>query len=181
MGIYIRPRDSNVKVWTDSDFSGNWFREELKDDSDMAHSCSGFVVSYFGCPVMWMSQLQTEISLRSNESEYILPSQALHKTITIIVILKETKSLEYNIVTASPNVLCKMFEVNSGYLALALALAMRPRTKHTNMEYHHLRSYFAFSTISIITIESYKQPAYILMHPLNEDEFIRNIRSIMGW
>ena len=29
MGIYIRPCDSDVKVWADSDFSGNWFPEEL--------------------------------------------------------------------------------------------------------------------------------------------------------
>ena len=53
MGIYIRPRDRNAKVWVDADFSGNWFPEEAKDDSDTARSFSGFFVSYLGCPVMW--------------------------------------------------------------------------------------------------------------------------------
>ena len=38
MGIYIHPCDSDVKVWADSDFSGNWFPEEAKDDLDMALS-----------------------------------------------------------------------------------------------------------------------------------------------
>ena len=53
IGIYIYPRDSNFKVWVGSDFSGNWFPEEDKDDSDKARSQSGFVVTYLVCPVMW--------------------------------------------------------------------------------------------------------------------------------
>ena len=32
-GIYIRPRYSDVKLWVDADFSGNFFPEEDKDDS----------------------------------------------------------------------------------------------------------------------------------------------------
>ena len=38
MGIYILPRDRDVKVWADADFRGNWFPGEAKDDSDMARS-----------------------------------------------------------------------------------------------------------------------------------------------
>ena len=68
MGIYIRPCNINVKVLADSDFSGNWFPDEAKDDSDTARSRSGFLVSYVGCPLMWKLQLQTDISLRSTES-----------------------------------------------------------------------------------------------------------------
>ena len=59
MGIHILPRDSDVNVWTDVDFSGNSFPEEAKDDSDTERSRSVFVVSYLGCSVMWKSQLQT--------------------------------------------------------------------------------------------------------------------------
>ena len=88
MGIYIRPRNSNVKVQADYDFSSNWFPEEANDDSDMARSCSGFVVSYFVCPVIWKSQLQTWISLSSTESDYIALSRSLQKTIRIIEFLK---------------------------------------------------------------------------------------------
>ena len=65
MGIYIRPRDINVKVWADADFSNNWFSEEAKDDSDTAHYHLEFVVSYLRCPVVWKLKLQTEIYLSS--------------------------------------------------------------------------------------------------------------------
>ena len=88
MVIHIRPRDGNFKVWAYADFGGNWFPEEDKYDSNTARSCLGFVVSYLVCPVMWKLQLQTEISLRSTESEYITLIQSLRKTIPIIDILK---------------------------------------------------------------------------------------------
>ena len=87
---------------------------------------------------MWKSQIQTKICLRSTESEYIALSQALHRTIPIIDILKQMNYLGYNVGTASPTVPCKFFEGNSRDLTLALALSMRPRTKHINVKYHHL-------------------------------------------
>ena len=54
----------------------------------MERSISGFILSYLGCPVMCESQLQTEKPLRYTYSEYIVLSQPLSKTITIIDILK---------------------------------------------------------------------------------------------
>ena len=68
MGICIRPRDSDIKVWEDDCLSSNCFPEDAKDDSDTARSCSVFVVSCLSCTVMWKLQLQTEISLSSTES-----------------------------------------------------------------------------------------------------------------
>ena len=55
--IYICPRNSDVKVWVDYGFSGNWFPEEAKYDSDKARSCSVFIVSYSVRPFMWKSKI----------------------------------------------------------------------------------------------------------------------------
>ena len=52
MGIYIQPRENDVKVWEDAYFRGNWFTKEAKDDPDMARSLSRLVVSDFVCPAM---------------------------------------------------------------------------------------------------------------------------------
>ena len=57
---------------------------------------------------------------------------------------------------------------------------MRPRKKHINVKYHNFRSYVANSTISILPIESSKQPENILTCPLNKAAFIHHGISIMG-
>ena len=88
MGICIHPSKSDMILWSYADFRINWFPEESKDDSDTARSCSGFVVSYLGCPVMRKLHFHTEISLIYTDSDYISLSQALRKTIPIIDILK---------------------------------------------------------------------------------------------
>ena len=86
--IYICPRDSNIKLWDDSYFRGNWLTEEAIYDSDMARSCLVCVVSYLGCPNMWKFQLKMELYLSSTESDYITLIQDLHKNIPIVEILK---------------------------------------------------------------------------------------------
>ena len=91
------------------------------------------------------------------------------------------KALGYNVGTVSPTVLCKLFEDNIGLLTFSRSPSMRPGTKHNNLKYRHLRAYVANSTLSILPIESYKQPAGMIMHLLNENAFIRNIISILGW
>ena len=78
---------------------------------------------------MWKSKIHTEISLRYIKSDYIAIVQALLNTIHIIDLLKEMKSLGCNDGTASPTVLCKIFEDKSGAMILARVSATIPRQK----------------------------------------------------
>ena len=80
--------------------------------------------------------------------------------------------LRYNVGPVSPTVLGKLFEDNSGSLTLGRAPYMRTSTKYINVKYHNFCAYVANYAISILPIDSYKQPADILTHPLNEDGFI---------
>ena len=130
---------------------------------------------------MWKLQLQTWISLRSTDSEYIALTQALCKIIYIIDIIKKMEALGYDVGTDSPNLLYKLFEDNSGALTLACDTVISPRTKHINVKYHPFCAYVANSIIATFTIESYKQPVDMITHALNEYVFIRHRRSIMGW
>ena len=136
-GIYMKPTSDEFEVWADADFSGNWLKEEAEFDSNTARSRSGFIVSYLGCPIMWKSQLQTQIALSSCEAEYISLSQALRKAIPLMELVQEMKERGINVGNTKPVVKCKAFEDNSGALTLAKAPAMRPRTKHINIKYHH--------------------------------------------
>ena len=92
-GIYLKVSDVSFEVWADADFSGNWRKEEALEDSDTARSRSGYIITYLGCPILWKSQLQTEIAWRSCESEYICLSQALKRTIPLMEIVQEMKKL----------------------------------------------------------------------------------------
>ena len=43
----------------------------------------GYVITYAGCPVLWCSNLQTEIALSATEEEYIALGQAIHEVIPL--------------------------------------------------------------------------------------------------
>ena len=56
-----------LEVYVDADFSGNWDKDHSLD-RDTERSRHGYIIMYTGCPVVWKSQLQTEIALSSTES-----------------------------------------------------------------------------------------------------------------
>ena len=180
-GLYIHPRDEGLQVWADADFSGNWRKEEAMEDSDTARSRSGYAIFFMGCPLMWKSQLQTEIALSSTESEYICLSQALRKAIPIMEVIKEMKDLGYDIGSSQPNVRCTLFEDNSGALTMAKAPAMRPRMKHINTKYHFFRSFVANRDIVLEAVASAEQTADCLTKALDEVTFCKHRKSLLGW
>jgi hypothetical protein len=89
-------------------------------------------------------------------------SQALRKVIPVIHLIQEMKQYNYHKTPSVPNVQCTLFEDNSGALTLAIEPAMRPRTKHINIKYHHFRSHVAAGTIDLQAIRSIDQPADIV-------------------
>ena len=70
-GMLFMPDSSmGLEVYVDADFAGNWNQDEAPPDRDMARSRHGYIMNYMLCPIVWKSQLQTEIALSSTESEY---------------------------------------------------------------------------------------------------------------
>jgi hypothetical protein len=180
-GYIIRPQDESFIIWADADFSGNWHAETAMDDPDTARSRSGYIISYLGIPIVWKSLLQTEIALSSCESEYVCLSQAARKAIPIIELVQEMKQMGFQVGDTSPTVKCKLFEDNSGAMTLAKSPAMRPRTKHINVKYHHFRSFVADGTLQILSCKSADQLADFLTKPCDEKTFVINRERVMGW
>ena len=170
-----------MKVYVDSDFSGNWDNKNPEMDRDTARSCHGYIINYDGCPILWKSQLQTEISMSSTESEYIGLSYALPEVIPIMELLKEFKTKQIKILSSEPRIHCKVFEDNSGALEMAKVHKYRPRTKHLNVKYHHFRDYVERGKISIHKIDTKDQLADYLTKPVSQ-EILEHLRSqVMGW
>jgi hypothetical protein len=180
-GTILKPaKGKDMEVYVDADFSGNWHAEESWD-RDTARSRHGFIVMYAGCPLLWKSQLQTEIALSSTESEYTGLSYALRDAIPIMELLKEMKALNFPIQSATPVVHCKVFEDNSGALEIASVHKFRPRTKHLNVKLHFFRDYIIRKEITVNAIHTSQQLADYLTKPVNKD--ILNILrpQVMGW
>jgi len=181
-GTIFKPdKSKGLEVFVDADFAGNWDKLEAPFDRDTARSRHGYIIRYAGCPILWKSQMQAQISLSTTEAEYVGLSQALKEAIPVMELLKEMKKHGFKVGDPKAKVHCKVFEDNSGAIELAKNPKYRPRTKHLNVRWHHFRDYVERGEISIHYIESENQPADYLTKPLSEEDFARLRKIIMGW
>ena len=129
-----------LEVFVDADFAGNWDKNRAWD-RDTAISRHGYIVSYHGCPIIWKSQMQTEIALSSTDSEYTGLLYALREAIPMIELLKEMKCNGFKVHSENPKVHCILFEDNTGALEIARTHKYRLRTKHLNIRLHQFYDY----------------------------------------
>ncbi len=173
--------NKSFEVHVDCDFAGNWVKEDAMNDPSTAKSCTGYIISYGGCPVLWASKLQTEVVLSSTESEYVGLSESLRIAIVMMGLLLEMKSFGIPISKTTPTVFCKLFEDNAGAIHLAKVPKMRPRTRHINQKYHHFHEWVKSGLIEILPIDTLEQPADLMTKPLDLASFVKHREAIMGW
>jgi hypothetical protein len=94
-GTILKPhKGKGLELYVDADFSGNWDPKESWD-RDTARSRHGYIVKYENCPLLWKSQLQTEITFSSTESEYTGMLIGLREVIPLIKLLREMKERNF--------------------------------------------------------------------------------------
>ena len=123
-------------MYVDADFAGNWDRHD-STHPDTARSRYGYIMKYMNCPIVWKSQLQTEIALSSSESKYTGLSYVLREVIPIMNLVNEMAEKDFVSEASTPNVFCEVFEDNSGAIEMANIHKYCPRTKHLNVKLHH--------------------------------------------
>lgn len=180
-GIIMKPTHLDFQVYADADYSGLWDRRTAQDDPTTAKSRTGFVIMFAGCPIIWISRLQTEIALSTTEAEYIALSESLRHVIPLMNLMDECNHFKVFDQAIKPNIHCTAFEDNSGALELARAPRMRPRTKHINIKYHHFRSHISNGRISIQAIDTKQQIADCFTKAVTQDLFLKFRLAIMGW
>jgi hypothetical protein len=152
-GISIDPQGGkSFEVYADADFCGNWNRSTAMNDIITAKYRTGYIISFAGCTITWASKLQTQIALSTTEAEYIALSQSLRDVIPVINLMTEVNRLVVCNYCTAPKVYCEDFEDNSGALELAKAPNMKPRTKHINLVFHHLKYYVRRGLIVIYPV-----------------------------
>ena len=169
------------KFFVNASFVGNWDKKNAQTgDHDTARSRHGYIILYYGCPLIWKFQLQTEIALSSTESEYTGLSYALCEAIPLMSLLDELKECGFPVDQTKATVQCKVFEDNSGAIEIATNHKWHPRTKHHNCRLHHFWSYVPHC-ISIQHIPTDKQPADILTKAVDQITLQQHRSWLMGW
>jgi hypothetical protein len=172
--------EKGFECYCNSDFSGNWTASIADVDPSTSKSCSGWVVFYARCPIIWASKLQTQTALSTTEAEYIAMSMSLRDVIPIMELIKEMKEHNISVICTKPYIYCKVFEDNSGALELARLPKLRPRTKHINVCYHHFREHVRKGLIKIFPVGTSKQTANVLTKALAQNNFVRHRVQLCG-
>ena len=150
-GIILRiNRGLGLKCFVDADFAGGWNKSDAEDPVSVM-SCTGYVIRYMGCPILWKSLLQTECALSTAEAEYIALLQAMRDVIPLTSLIEELNDV-LNIEGQQPVVKCKVFEDNNGALELANTPKMRPCTKHIVIKYHHFQKAVKDGKVKIVPL-----------------------------
>jgi transposase InsO family protein len=88
-GLILKPTgDNRLNAHVDSDFAGQCSRETCQL-RDFAVSQTGYVIMYCGCPIHWVSKLQSEIALSTTEAEYQALSMCLRDLLPMRTMLSE--------------------------------------------------------------------------------------------
>ena len=179
-GIMYKPnKNLGLQCYVGADFAGGWTQVD-SDNPENLMSRTGYVIMYDGCPILWCSKLQTEITLSTTESEYVALSQAMREVIPLMNLMKELdKVLKVN--ASKPDFFCQVFEDNRSTISVATSKKFTPRTKHIALKYHHFRQYVNDKSIRIQSIDTTQQIADIFTKPLDEDAFKYLRGKLVGW
>ena len=169
----------SVECYVDASFAGDW-NQIWSEEPSSVFSRTGYVIYFGGCPIIWHSKLQSEISLSTTEAEYIALSQSMRDTIPLMALIKELAEV-LPIIIERANVHCTVFEDNNSCIELVKCPRMRPRTKHIGLKYHHFRSKVKDKLISVHRVDTKMQHGDLLTKALAEPQFFHLRKLIIGW
>ncbi|KAI2511264.1 hypothetical protein MHU86_3046 [Fragilaria crotonensis] len=134
-GTVVTPTgDLSLDCYVDADFAGLHGRDPDHSDTS-AKSRTGYIITLGGCPILWKSQLQTEISLSTLESEYSALSASMRTLLPLRDLLGEICK-ELTLPPDFKSTIRCAFEDNNGALLLATKQRITNRTKYFLVKWH---------------------------------------------
>ena len=178
---FIPDKSKGIECYVDANFAGNWDKAHANNPENVL-SRTGYIIFYYGCPVIWCSKLQTEIALSTAEAEYIAFSQATREIIPFMNLFKEIKPyMELDI--KESQMFCTIHEDNTSCITMAKSQRFTPRTKHISLKYHWFRSFITGPSklLDIKYINTKEQIADIFTKPLDVSLFLHLRKKLIGW
>ena len=135
-GMLFRPDISrDLERYVNADFAGGWkYGDHGSPESVLSRT--DCVTMFAGCPIIWQSKLQTEITLSTTESEYIALSTAMREVIPFLNLLQEVSKV-FDLPSTKPVFWCHVYKDNKSCNKVAKSPIFTPRTKHIAITYHH--------------------------------------------
>ncbi|KAL7475644.1 hypothetical protein ACHAW6_001552, partial [Cyclotella cf. meneghiniana] len=172
-----------VDCFTDADFAGLYGHEDSQDPH-CACSWTGYVIMVFGCPVVWRSNLQTEIAVSTMEAEYVAFSTACKDLIPVVAVIRELSNAVGLVDDFVTNLHIKIHEDNVGALTLAKLEPgrMTPRSKHYAIKYHWFCEFISSpeNWVEVVKVDSRNQLGDIFTKGLAAPTFEYLRRLLMG-
>jgi hypothetical protein len=155
----------------DADFAGLFGVEDGQDPASVK-SRTGYGIFFSGVPLMWVSKIQTLISLSTMEAEYVALSQSMRDLIAVRETLKEIMCIvfhkEHNMECATYSKAFKevesneippstVYEDNAACIKHAMMPKLSPRTKHIGIPWHWFRSKIISLEVTVVAVDSASQ------------------------
>ena len=173
--------NAGLDCFVDADFAGLWGYEDDQDPVSVK-SRTGFTLTLFGCPIIWSSKLQVDITLSSTAAEYVAFSAAMRELLPMRALLKEmSRKLGLKLLNTSL-VRSTVFEDNQGCLSLVNVPKMSTKNKYLGLKYHFFRSHIGPKHgIEARYISTLEQKADIFTKGLPAAQFQHIRKLLIGW
>lgn len=142
----------------DSDYAG---------DNVDRKSTSGFIIRFFGNLIFWKTHKQNTVTKCSTFAEYIAMSEAVSEVLFVRNLLCES----FDIKLCKP---IKMYEDNSGAIAIAKYGNFTKNSKHIEVQYHYINENYENKIIDIVKIDTKFNLADLLTKSLDKTKFLKN-------
>jgi len=145
-GLIIRlSKEFFLKCWVDADFAGLYGKEPRVDPKSVK-SRYGYVITFGGVPLVWKSQLISEICLSTTHAEYVGLTNAMRTLIPLRNLIVDTIGQMDVTFDDQPEMICEVFEDNQSAFLLATNQQLSTRTKYFCVKYHFFWQYVYHET-----------------------------------
>ena len=180
-GTIVSPtNDMNLECYVDADFAG-LYRRDPEDSPSSVRSRTGYILFFGGFPLIWKSNLMSEISLSTLEAEYSSLSSAVRVMIPIRSLLHELVEVLDMPDGINTTINSTVFEDNNGALILANTQRITNRTRYFQVKWHFFWEYVKNGLLKVCWISTDKQRADMMTKQASREVFERLRKLNQGW
>ena len=180
IGTVMKPNGSlNLVLYTDADYAG-LYKQEPDHLPTAVRSRTGYIIFLGSCPLVWKSQLQTEIALSTLEAEYCALSLGLKSLLPLKRLLIEAVQALSLPSPSTSLISAQACQDNTGAYYLATNQRLTNRTKHMLVKFHWFWTHYKRGEFTISMVKSEDQLADYFTKGLSKDVFLKNRKSVQN-